>query len=569
VGHVHRGPGRNTSKSSPVAHPVVDPANRSTPCQGTATVRAQPDPPELTEVPEGALTPPGSDARRCGADKVRRREVEPVDRGRPRGRSAWLLIGVATLVAGVLVEACSGSTAPSRHRVVPPVSVAASPSSERDRPVAAVPRFPVAVSSDRRYLVDQRGQPYLLVGDSPQCMMANLSPSDMGLFFADRQRYGFNTMWVDVLCGPYTGGRRDFSTYDGIVPFVRPGDISTPNPEYFARLDAMVELARSYGMTLLIQPAETGSFRDLLRSNGTSKDFAYGAFLGARYKDDPNLIWLSGNDYQTDQWETYDPFTTALARGIRSTDPQRLQTVELNFPVSLSTDNREWAGIIDINSAYTYAPTYAEVLVGYNRRPALPVVMIEANYEGEHNVGGPVTTGETLRRQEYWAMLSGAAGQVYGNHYTWGFQYGPWKDKLDTVGAAQVSLMVKLLSSLPWYDLVPDQGHALVTSGFGKATSNGHVTDSDYAAAAMSTDHTVAVVYLPTPRPVTVDLSRFARPVTAKWYDPTSGTDAAAAARPLPAAGSYVFAARGPNSGGDGDWVLVLTPSGGAVAASP
>ena len=34
--------------------------------------------------------------------------------------------------------------------------------------------------------------------------------------------------------------------------------------------------------------------------------------------------------------------------------------------------------------------------------------------------GGPRTTDETLRRQEYWTMLSGATGQLYGNGYTWG-----------------------------------------------------------------------------------------------------------------------------------------------------
>lgn len=124
----------------------------------------------------------------------------------------------------------------------------------------------------------------------------------------------------------------------------------------------MVKLAAAHGMTLLLQAAETGSFRDLLRSNGAAKDFAYGAYIGARYRHAPNIIWLSGNDYQTDQWATFDPYTTALARGLRSTDPRRLQTVELNSAVSLSTDNPNWAGLVSLNSAYTYAPTYAEVL---------------------------------------------------------------------------------------------------------------------------------------------------------------------------------------------------------------
>ena len=253
--------------------------------------------------------------------------------------------------------------------------------------------FPAGVSANHRYLLDQSGKPYLLIGDSPQCLTANLDLADMNYFFADRERHGFNAMWVDILCGPYTGGRANYSTYDGILPFTTPGDLSTPNPEYFARVDAMVKLAAAHGISLLLEPAETGSFRDMLRSNGAAKDFAYGAYLGARYRDASNIIWLSGNDYQTDQWATFDPYTTALARGLRSTDPGRLQTVELDYPVSLSTDNPNWAGLVNINSAYTYAPTYAEVLEGYNHIPTMPVIMIEANYAGRAQFGWPTRQG--------------------------------------------------------------------------------------------------------------------------------------------------------------------------------
>jgi hypothetical protein len=311
-------------------------------------------------------------------------------------------------------------------------------------------------------------------------------------------------------------------------------------------------------MTLLLQPAETGSFRDLLRSNGVAKAFGYGAYIGARYKNASNIIWLSGNDYQMDQWATFDPYTIALARGLRSTDPSRLQTVEFNYPVSLSTDNADWASLVDLNSAYTYAPTYAAVLKGYNHTPTIPVILIEANYEGEHNTGGPPATAEILRRQAYWTMLSGASGQVYGNHYTWGFQYGPWKDKLDTSGAAQIALMARLFSGLRWYDLVPDQDHLLVASGFGSPADTGLVSDNDYGTAAMTADGRVAVVYLPTRRAITVDMRRFSGPVTARWFDPTNGSYAAAAAGPIPNAGSHEFEHGPANGQGDGDWVLVL-----------
>ena len=117
----------------------------------------------------------------------------------------------------------------------------------------------------------------------------------------------------------------------------------------------------------------------------------------------------------------------AVAKGIRSADPHALQTVELNFLTSTSLDDTRWRGIIGLDAAYTYAPTYAEVLKAYGRRDHLPVFMIEANYEGEHAYTGP----STLRRQEYWTMLSGATGQFYGDKYTWQFADG-WPSYVDT-----------------------------------------------------------------------------------------------------------------------------------------
>jgi hypothetical protein len=454
---------------------------------------------------------------------------------------------IAALVVATLLAACGTSEAQPRLDPGQPVSVKVRKS------------FPVGVSANGRYLVDQNGAPYLLVGDSPQCLATNLSPADMDYFFADREQHGFNAMWVDTLCGPYTGGRSNYSTYDGITPFTTPEDLSTPNPAYFARIDSLVKLAATYGITLLLEPAETGSFRNLLRSNGVAKDFAYGAYLGRRYRNAPNIIWLSGNDYQSDQWATYDPYTTALARGLRSPDPKRLQTVELDYPVSLSTDNPRWASLVGLNSAYTYSPTYAEVLEGYNRTPTLPVILLEANYEGENNVGGSPASPDILRRQEYWTMLSGASGQLYGNHYTWGFQYSRWKDELDTAGATQIAILVNFFTSLPWYNLVPDQTHILVTSGFGTPKVTGLVSDSDYATAASTPDGRLAIVYLPTPRPITVDMGRFRGPVTGRWLDPTNGRYTAAASGPIPNTGSHEFTPTGPNGEGNGDWVLVLT----------
>ena len=79
-------------------------------------------------------------------------------------------------------------------------------------PLAAEPAYPVKVGPTGRYLVDQNGVPFLIVGDSPQAMIGRLSEADAELFFANRQSHGFNTVWINLLCASYTGCNEDGST---------------------------------------------------------------------------------------------------------------------------------------------------------------------------------------------------------------------------------------------------------------------------------------------------------------------------------------------------------------------
>ena len=123
-------------------------------------------------------------------------------------------------------------------------------------PVHAIsPAYPLKTSVNHRYLVDQNEQPFLMMGDSPQGLIANVSEAEVEMFFADRKANGFNAAWVNLLCGTYTGGRPDGSTYDGILPFTTPMDLSTPNPSYFARVDHMLQIAARHGIVIVLDPA--------------------------------------------------------------------------------------------------------------------------------------------------------------------------------------------------------------------------------------------------------------------------------------------------------------------------
>jgi hypothetical protein len=258
---------------------------------------------------------------------------------------------------------------------------------------------------------------------------------------------------------------------------------------------------------------------------------------------------MFGNDYQPDQWKTYDPYLMALAEGIREGAPDDLQTIELNYYVSTSFDNPTWTPLVDLASAYSYQPTYDAVLRAYNATPIKPVFMVEANYEFENNTGGPDTTDETLRRQEYWTILSGATGQLYGNGYTWGLDDGHWKQHFDTPAVTQIGLMAGFFRTLPWQNLVPDQSHTILTDGFGAYNSEGDVLANAYATAAATADGSLVVVYVPTARTIRVDRSQLKAGLAAEWFDPTNGERRRA---------SEPFTTPGKNSAGDEDWVLLI-----------
>jgi hypothetical protein len=473
--------------------------------------------------------------------------------------------------------------------------------------VLAAPAYPVKKGPTGRYLVDQNGRPFLIVGESPQALIGNVSEAEAELFFANRQSHRFNTVWINLLCSTGTGCRPDGSTFDGILPFPLESkfwhwfnllpltvksnfwwgfnllpefltrrvlghlpepspDFSAPNEAYFARADRILQLAAQYGFLVILDPAETIGWLDAMRSNGVAKCRTYGQFLGKRYARFDNILWMHGNDFQSWPNPSDDVPVQAVAQGIQDVDTRHIHTVLLNFQQSSSLDNPRWAPLIQLNARYTYVPNavgiaaglkplYEAVLSDYNRTNFLPTFLVEAGYEfernSEHYAPG---VARVLRLQEYWSILSGAAGQLYGNKYTWQFSDG-WKEQLDTPGAVQMAYVTALFEPRAWYELVPDQEHTVVTTGFGNFGSD------TYATAARTPNGKLVIAYVPSARTLEVDMSKLSGSVTGRWYDPTVGTFTNILGSPFANRSSRNFTTPGNNADGDEDWVLVLEVS--------
>ncbi len=430
--------------------------------------------------------------------------------------------------------------------------------------------YPLRASSNNRYLVDQKGNPFLLTGDSPQALIGNVSETDASTYFANRAAKGFNAVWINLLCGSYTGCNANGTTYDGIAPFTSGSspstyDLSKPNPAYFQRVDDMVNLAAQNGLTVFLDPIETGAWLVTLQNNGATKDQAYGQYVGGRYASFPNIVWLLGNDFDINN-TTNNGLLHDVGVGIHGADTNHLITLEGDG--GCSTDDSLIAPLLGIDGAYTYDPTYDQDLKCYNKSGHLPAFLLESNYEGgticDKQVGGTGINGTPfhLRRQEYWTMTSGATGYVNGND-TWITFFSPgWQNNLNTPGMIQFGYWHQFWSALPWWNMVPDQSHTLVTAGYGSYTPLTPCTTdftSDYVTATLASDGSTAVVSFPESATITVDMARFTHAsVTAKWFDPSANTYTTASGSPFSNSGSRQFASPGNNGAGDPDWVLLF-----------
>jgi hypothetical protein len=282
----------------------------------------------------------------------------------------------------------------------------------------------------------------------------------------------------------------------------------------------------------------------------------YGRFLGNRYKNFDNIIWMSGNDYGDWIDPDSDAAVKAVALGIKETDARHIHTLALSPQVSSSLDAPGWTDVVTLNAAYTRYPTYAEILRDYNLSPVVPVFLVEGSYEFESG-----TDAERLRRQIYWTFIAGGCGHVYGSGYVWTMMDG-WKDNLDTAGAIQFDYCKNLLQSRPWYSLIPDQAHSLVTAGYGTfsagGTPHGSISENDYVTAASTPDGKLALVYVPSSRSITVDLTRLSATLTARWFDPTTGTYQSISGSPFSNTTVHTFSTPGTHADGASDWVLIL-----------
>lgn len=459
---------------------------------------------------------------------------------------------LAVVVAGIAVAAAGPLRGQDRSGAdVSSIQTGTPPRGGQLAPVS------FAVSANGRYLVDAAGKPFLVHGDTAWSLIAQLEREDAEFYLAQRQRYGFNTIIVSLLEKAFATNA-PANAY-GDQPFLTRGDFTTPNERYFAHADWVIERAAAHGMLVVMTPAylgfdggREGWYQEMV-ANGPAKLRAYGRFLGQRYARFANIVWLNGGDYDPPD----ESLVKAIVDGIREYDTRSLHSMHCAPQMSAyeCLDNRSW---LTLNNVYNYREIVEPSIVEYRRSPVLPFVLLESTYENEHDA-----TTRQLRIQAYHALLSGAAGHVFGNNPIWhfdgpGIYYTPitWKEALTGPGSVSMSHVRRLFQQLEWWMLVPDTARQLLVSPRGSGF--------EQAVAALTSDRALALVYTPLVRDLSVDLRRIAgRQVEALWYDPSTGRFTPDD-RWLRANAIHTFRPPGQNAAGDGDWALLLRGIGPA-----
>src|SRR5262249_10155985 len=99
--------------------------------------------------------------------------------------------------------------------------------------------FPLRVSANGRFLVDQKNRPLLVVGDTGWSLIVQLDEAGARRYLDDRQQRGLNATIVNLLEHKFCSSPPQ--TRSGLRPFRVAGDFSTPNEAYFDYAHRIVE----------------------------------------------------------------------------------------------------------------------------------------------------------------------------------------------------------------------------------------------------------------------------------------------------------------------------------------
>lgn len=367
------------------------------------------------------------------------------------------------------------------------------------------------VHKSGRFLERADGRPFFWNGGFALNLLDRGLP-EAGEFLQARKEAG-----VSVLVGP-----RIFRSDAGRQAFAD-RDPSRPNEEWFRDLDELARRTRE--MDLYLAPVVTlGADAPALTAESAR---ALGKWLGNRYRERQNMIWIVAWEYERSGQSNYKIYN-ALGEGLKEGHGGR--HLMALVPWTAGSTGTFWQGVEWVSFNVTHAPGQAGAEdwmlteMDYMRQPAkptLPLIFIENGADA----GGELT----WRKRSYRALFAGGMGVISN-----------WED-----GSKGGLYLRRLMESRPLLQRVPDNRLLEFEPTFDDATR---------CQAAGDIMGSYAMIYVPeSPRKIVVRLDRlFSRKIRAWWFNPRDGSSSLI--------GDYEkLEPTGFTSPPDGpDWVLVL-----------
>jgi len=419
---------------------------------------------------------------------------------------------------------------------------------------AQLPKLKVA--DNNRFLVKENGAPFVWIGET-NWFFAKLPPSTIDRILDLRSEQGFTIMFVSC--------REKLHNGEG------PGKITNPNEAWWSYLDAYIDKCEAKNLYVGIT---LGWWR--IAKNYTEKElYNYGKWVGNRYKDRNNIVWLTLGEAGSHARKTTldDSKVNALIEGIREGDTgNKLLTIHADFKRSTSLSNdgeisdfnnwqtSQWCCVSDLPRKDERKWTVWEAIQfdykkTYGGKPK-PTLDSEAWYEKNKDFCD--ATPFNIRRRAYFTIFAGAFGHTYGAGGIWdglNSKEGCSSEALaaiDYQGAQHMGYMSRFLHKLgnDFLKLRPDQSMII------KGNSDNYDT---HIQCTIANDHSFALVYSASDAPYMMDISKLRKkPISAIWYNPrTNKYKTEKIMRITDKIKTQRFDPPG-ESGAGNDWVLIL-----------
>ncbi|MBR3644755.1 MAG: glycoside hydrolase family 140 protein [Parasporobacterium sp.] len=329
----------------------------------------------------------------------------------------------------------------------------------------------LTISENKKYLV-RNGDPFFWFGDTAWLLFLRMSEEEVDIYLRNRKEKGVNVI-QSVLIHSILPNRQS-----SLPPAAR----DTTQKSYWDFVDACLDKMAALGLYCGLLPIWGENIKNgSMDMKGMER---YADFLGKRFKERDNIIWILGGDVRGDAGA--DIFRRE-AEILKHYNPERLISfhpfgrtsssmwfrdepwLDINmFQSGHRRYDQQQLGEWDDNAAkeeYFGEDNWRYVLRDHSYTPVRPVLDGEPSYEGIpqglHNPRNPYWEEWDARRYAYWSVFAGAAGHTYGNNaiqQAWNNidekpSFGAkelWSDAIHHPGIAQIGHLKQLMESVDY-----------------------------------------------------------------------------------------------------------------------